>query len=293
MHKSFLPLLFMGSLCLPKAQAFELSTKDETGQNVPIEIDAKSGITCEQKGRVCTAKGDVVVTQGDTKLTCDTLKAYFHMDASGKPQGLERLEAIGSVHMTNTVKTQEARSNHADFLVDTSHLTMTGGDLFLTMGDTHVSARDSLEYYDQTGHAEARGDVRVVKGEKLLEAQEVDAYFTKDKEDKRKLERLEARHDVFVSTPEDMAEGDAGVYTDADEVVVLNGRVKLTKKGQGQMVGERGRFDMKQGVSFLLPATGVDKSAPLATMGAAQNQGSTGRVKVLLLPQKKKDESGA
>ena len=289
----FLVFLGVGLIYPTIVPAFELSAKDENGQNVPIEIDAKSGITCEQKGRICTAQGDVIVTQGQTKLTCDTLKAFFHMNEKGTPEGLERLEAHGQVHMTNPESQQEAKSARADFDVDGAHLIMTGGPLTLSVGGTHVVAKDALEYFDHENKAIARGDVRITKEDKLLCAQEMDAYFVKDQEDKNKLDRLEARKDVFVSTPQDVAEGNAGTYTDSDEVVILEGNVRLTKKGQGQMVGERGRFDMKNGASVLLPAKGVDKTSLPATMGPDQNQANSGRVKVLLLPQKKKDDSGA
>lgn len=293
MQLPFCVVLLMGAVFAAKSSAFELSAKDANGKNVPIEIDAKSGITCEQKGRVCTAQGDVIVTQGATKLTCDTLKAFFHMNKNGAPEGLQRLEAHGRVHMTNPEGGQEARAARADFDVENAHLTMTGGPLTLTVGGTHVAAKEALEYFDHDNKAMARGDVRITKEDKLLCAQEIDAYFKKDQEGKSKLDRLEARRDVFVSTPQDVAQGNAGTYTDGDEVVILEGNVRLTKKGQGQMVGERGRFDMKNGASVLLPAKGVDKNALPATMGADQKPTSTGRVKVLLLPQKKKDVSGA
>ncbi len=258
--------------------AFSFVGKTGDSGAIPVEIDAASGITCEKKGQVCTARGNVIVTHGDTTLTCDVLKAFFQMDAQDRPQDLIRLEAHGNVRIKAKNGAQRATGDVGVFHVKTSHAVLTGSSLFLALGETHVRARDSLEYFEQKKLAVAKGEASVEKQGKLLKADQLDAYF-KENHQKETLDHVDATGNVFASTADDIAQGDRGVYTNADEVVVLTGNVRITKKGQGRMMGERGRYDMKNGVASLLPpekGSQGPSSAPKT------------RVKVLLIPRQEK-----
>lgn len=280
---SFFWGLWSGDVC-----GFQLSQTSPDGQAVPIEIDAQSGITCTQKGRVCTARGDVIVRRGDLTMTCDVLTATFQVDPQGRPQDLIRLDAVGTVRMKSDDDTQRAASDRAVFHVPQSHLVLTGKTLFLGVGQTTVHARDSLEYFDTQKKAIAKGEARLEKEDRLVRAQYMEAFFHEDSNKKLGLDRVSAQGDVFVSTPTDVAQGDEGVYTDKDEVVILTNNVRITRQGQGHMVGQRGRFDMKNGVAHLLPALGDKTGNVDAGMAVSPQLASAGRVKVLLLPRQPK-----
>jgi lipopolysaccharide export system protein LptA len=258
--------------------AFSFAGKTGESGSLPVEIDAASGITCEKKGQVCTARGNVIVTHGDTTLTCDVLKAFFHMDNQDRPQELIRLEAHGNVRIKAKEGAKRAAADVGVFHVKTSHAVLTGRDLFLALGETNVRARDSLEYFEQKKLAVAKGEASVEKKGKLLKADQLDAYF-KESHQKDTLDHVVATGNVFASTQDDVAQGDRGVYTDADEVVILTGNVRITKRGQGRMMGERGRYDMKNGFAALLPAE-----------NGGQNPSASpkSRVKVLLIPRQEK-----
>jgi lipopolysaccharide export system protein LptA len=279
---------FLGCLSAGQVFGFQFTKTSPDGQAFPIEIDAQSGITCEQKGRVCTARGDVIVRRGDLTMTCDVLTATFQLDAQGRPQDLILLDAVGSVRMKSDDGTQRSASDRAIFHVPQSHLVLTGKTLFLGVGKTTVHARDSLEYFDVEKKAIAKGEARLEKEDRLVRAQHMEAFFNDDANDKLILDRVIAHGDVFVSTPTDVAQGDEGVYTDKDEVVVLKNNVKITRQGQGHMVGQRGRFDMKKGVAHLLPAL-RDKAGNVdSPMAVSPQPATSGRVKVLLLPRQPK-----
>lgn len=280
--------LLIGFLWTGHVFGFQLSKTSVDGQAIPVEIDAQSGITCTQKGQVCTARGDVIVRHSDLTMTCDVLTATFELDAQGRPQDLVRLDAVGNVRIKSNDATQRAAGDRAVFHVPQSHLVLTGSTPFFAVGETTVYARDSLEYFDVQKKAIAKGHARLEKADRLVRAQHMEAFFYEDTNKKTTLDKVLAHGDVLVSTPTDIAQGDEGVYTNKNEVVVLKNNVRITRRGQGHMVGQRGRFDMKNGVAHLLPTSGDSAGNVGSNMAVSPQPASEGRVKVLLLPRQPK-----
>ena len=153
-------------------------------------------------------------------------------------------------------------------------------------GDRVVTARDSLEYWDNKQMAVARGNAVVVNEDKRLSGSIVTAYFTpsgsqsesrsesggngsgqgkkpggQNKSQKsggtdggdqqQKIRRIEAFENVRVSSPGQIAVANTGVYDVESGIATLYGSVKITRE-DNQLNGEYGEVNLNTGVSRML-----------------------------------------
>ncbi len=249
-----------------------------TGSGAPLEIFADRGIEWLRSERKYVARGNALARQGDTQVAADVLTAHYRESgaaASGSPDSgaadsgaadsgaggqrggnIYRIVAEGNVVITSP--DQVAYAERAVYFVDEQIAVLRGGNLRLETAEEVVTARDSLEYwenYQGTPVAVARGDATVLADGRRLEAEELVATLRPDDSGQTEIVQIDAFGEVEISSPEEYARGDRGVYYVKEEVAILAGDVRITQ-GETQLNGQRAEVNMATGVSRLLPTSG-------------------------------------
>jgi lipopolysaccharide export system protein LptA len=268
------------------AQGLNLGAASE---DRPIAISATSGIEWQQDAQVYIARGNAVAKRGTTEVYADTLTAHYRPSkGAGGETEIYRLNADG--HVTIKGETQTVVGDQAVWDVDQQTGIVTGKGLKLTTTTDVVTARDSLEWYDQKQIAVARGDaVAVRENVKRVRADVLTAHMTKDKakpgatkpaaqpaklpasapaakpgvaagppgagDESSRISRIDAQGNVIVSTATDIGRGDYGVYNADTGLVTLLGNVTITR-GDNAIRGQYAVVDMNNNVSRMLPTAG-------------------------------------
>ena len=173
------PLVWLCSAAFPAA-AQGLNPGAVT-EDRPVAISAASGIEWQQDAQVYIARGNAVAKRGTTEVYADTLTAHYRPSkTAGSDTEIYRLDADG--HVTIKGETQTVVGDQAVWDVDQQTGIVTGKALKLTTPTDVVTARDSLEWYDQKQIAVARGDAVAVKENvKRIRADVLTAHMTKAK----------------------------------------------------------------------------------------------------------------
>ncbi|HUB97211.1 MAG TPA: LptA/OstA family protein [Stellaceae bacterium] len=279
----------------PQQQGLAGAAAQSNGQ--PIHIEADTGIEWQQQNHVYIARGNATATRGDDTVKADTLTAFYRLTANaqtppspppstkssaeqplgGGPTEIYRLEADG--HVIFTTPTQTLTADNAVYDLDQALLVATGTDLKLTTPRDTITARDSMEWYDRQQMGVARGNAIAVSGDRRVSADVLTAHVTKDPTTgTSRISRIDANGNVVVSSPDQIARGDDGVYDLATGIATLEGHVSLTR-GQNELRGRYAVVDLNTNVSRLLsepPGTKVTGPPP--------------RVVGLIVPRRKPDQ---
>lgn len=281
----FLALLFQSF----PARAQELAFGGNKNGS-PIVIEADSGIEWQQNAQVYIARGHAVAKRGDTELRADTLKAFYRRvkgaQKNGAPregaanagsQGLiagsetqiYRVDADGHVVMKGPGRT--VIGDHAVYDVDRGIAVITGKHLRFITPNEVVTAKKSLEWYDQKGIAVARGDAIAVHRDRRIRADVLTAYLVKagkgakkprapkkgaktllaGGEGGEKVARIDAVGHVVVTTPTEVSRGDYGVYDARKGIVTLLHHVSITR-GQDTVRGQYAVVDLNRNISRIM-----------------------------------------
>ena len=117
---------------------------------------------------------------------------------------------------------------------------------------------DQLEVQQQEQLATFTGNVDAVQGDLVLSADRLRVYYYGSDQQapagaSSSIRRIEAEGNVFVSSPEETAQGAAGVYDVASNQLSLEGSVVLTQD-ENVIRGERLEIDLVSGQSRVLAA---------------------------------------
>lgn len=192
----------------------------------------------------------------------------------GNSTEIFRMEADGNVRIAT--ETQTVYGDHAVYDVDQGLLVVTGKHLKLETPRDTVTARDTLEWYDEKQLAVARGDAVAVREGKRLRGDVLTSEVVKDQNGSSHISRIDAQGNVLVSSLDQIARGDAGVYNVDTGIATLTGRVTLTR-ADNELRGQYAVVDLNNNVSRLL-------SAPPS---AKLTEGRAPRVEGLLVPRPK------
>src|SRR6516165_3379651 len=246
--------IWFPSLCVCLCSAWSAAAQGlnlgAASEDRPIAISATSGIEWQQDAQVYIARGNATAKRGTTEVYADTLTAHYRPNADG--------------HVTIKGETQTVVGDQALWDVDQQMGIVTGKALKMTTTTDVVTARDSLEWYDQKQVAVARGDaVAVRENVKRVRADVLTAHMTKDKakpaetksgarlaksapsdptakpgvaaglpgasDESSRISRIDAQGNVIVSTATDIGRGDYGVYNADTGLVTLLGNVTITR----------------------------------------------------------------
>ena len=286
------------------------------GDNSPLQIQADSGIEWQQDRHVYVARGNAVATRGPGEIHADTLIAHYREAKGGGNTGanteIYRVEAEGHVLLKRDAQT--VVGDRAVYDVDQAIAVVTGKGLQLTTPTDVVTARDSLDWYDQRQIAVARGNAVATRNGKTIKGDVLTAYLVKTapapaKEGapggraapmpakppvapatfrggapgvasgaESKISRVDAQGHVVIRNAADTGRGDFGVYKADTGIATLIGNVVI-ERGKDVIRGQRGVMDLNNNVSRMMPGGGPG-AAPQRVQGLFVRQEPGGRATV-------------
>ncbi len=214
----------------------------------PLEINADQGIEWRRDQNTYVASGNARASRGDLELFADVLTAHYR-DAPDGSSEIYKITADGNVRIVSP--NEQAQGDRGAYDVDNGVVVLLGENLRLTTPDEVITARDSLEYWEQKQMAVARGDALAKREDRRISADVLAAHYEPGADEKLELRRIEAYGNVEVETEKEFASGDRGTYFVDKELATLQGGVKITR-GQNQMNGDYAEVDLVTGVSRLL-----------------------------------------
>ena len=245
---SFLALMAAGIVSGPApvhAQSLKAGNSDEA----PVTVEADDGIEWIREDQMYVARGNARAERGGVTVAADTLTALYR--ETGGATDIYRLEAIGNVVITS--EKQTGYGERAVYDLDEAVAVMLGTKAppRLETGTETITARDSLEYWDKRQIAVARGNAMAKKDDRTIRADTLIARFEEDATGTLVAKRMDAVGNVVITTAEEVARGDEGIYNVDSETAILQGNVRITR-GENQLNGERAEVNLKTGISKLL-----------------------------------------
>lgn len=232
-------------LCMASAvSAQSVVASDGDG---PVEINAEDGIEWQRDTKAYIARGNARAARGGVEILADTLTAFYRDGKEGGDQEVFRIDADGNVRVQS--KSEKAFGDKGVYHVDQAVFVLVGRKLRLETASAVITARDTLEYWDQRQLAVARGEAIVDGSDGRLRADILTARIAKS--GKRDIDQIDAFGNVLVSTGTEIARGDEGVYNPRTEVATLCGNVKITR-GKNQLNGTCAEVNLKTGRSRLI-----------------------------------------
>lgn len=255
----------------------------------PVEIVARDGIEWDRENMRYIARGAARVVQGDKTIEAETLTAFYRQPEGGGTE-IYRYTASGSVRLSTP--TQRAFADNGVYDVTTGIVVLTGRSMRIVTSEQEITARDSIEYWEQKRMAVARGDALVSgRDGRRIAGDTLAAYFEDapaspapapassprapapapaparqqqgstplpgEPGSGQRLDRVEAFGNVIVTTPSEVAQGEKGVYNARTGIALLTGAVKLTR-GPNQANGDFLELNLNNGLYKLgcRPGTG-------------------------------------
>ncbi len=262
----------------PTALAQGLLTK---GGDAPVTINADDGIEWVRDEKKYIARGNASANRNNATVNADTLTAFYREKTEGGGQEIFRVDADGNVRISTDA--QQAVGDKAVYHVDKAVFVLVGKNLKLTSSQGVLTARDSLEYWEEKRLAVARGDAVVVQDGQRVRADVMTAHMetaadsatpkTKPKKKKAKVKprkpksaakkspgaelgfgggdsqirQVDAFGNVHISLQKAIVRGDTGVYVPSRGVATLCGNVRITS-GKNQLNGKCAEVNLRTGI---------------------------------------------
>lgn len=253
--------------------------------NQPLDVTCDQGMEFAKDGREIIARVNAKAVRGNTTVLGDTLTAYYRdkkpVDGAAPPPPKEdkqnadgsgtggsevwRVVADGNVDIFSP--TQHAYGDHADYNIDDAVVVMTGDHLKMTSPKDIVTARDTLEYWENKHQAVARGDaVAITDQGKRIQADTLVADFAKNKQGQDVIQVAHGYEHVVLTTATDVVTGDRADYVVETGIVTVTGSVKMTR-GDNQLNGGYAVVNLNTGISKMFPAPPGGKAADRQVKG--------------------------
>ncbi len=257
----------LAALPLSGAQAQGLANLQSSDE--PLEVYAEEGIEWHRDEKLYLARGKARAVNGEVTINAELLKAYYRESEESSSE-IYLLVAEGDVLIQSANET--ITGDTATYSLDDAVMVMRGNNLKMVTkdGKDTITARDSLEYWEERKIAVARGDAQAIHEDKKINAEVLVAHFIDGATEKLEVERVEGKGNVRIRTPTDYVEGEEGIYFVEREFATLRGDVKITRE-ENQMNGQYAEVDLVTGISKLL--------------GNAPGSEDKGRVQGLILPK--------
>lgn len=248
----------------------------------PLAIDADNGIEWRRDEQVYVASGHAKAVRGDVTVSADRLVAHYRSDnaKAARPTdtnnpgagNIYRVDAIGNVVISTP--SERAVGDHGIYDLEKAVMVLTGGNLKLTTPTQTITARDSLEYWDQRKLAVARGDAVAVDKDRRVSADVLTAHVAQDaKGNASRISRIDAFGNVRVSTPTQIAQSAKGVYNLDSQIATLVDRVRVTQ-GHNQLNGDYAEVNLNTGVSRMLSGQAAGKAGARVSALIVPSEGS-------------------
>ena len=265
--------LFCGCMVLALPALAQTQPPAGGNQAQPVVITARQTLEWHRNDSTYIARGDVSMTQGDANLRADTIVADYRQTDSRSE--IYRMTATDHVRLTD--QGSIAVGDKAVYEVDRGLATLTGKALKLTLPQQVVTARDRMEYFTETGRANAVGQAHAVDGDDTIDADILSAILEPAGQDApetaktgqaakaraaksqpgggRQLARLEAQGHVVIVTPTETLRGDKGDYEKRQNLAHLYGHVTI-KRGPNILQGDSADIDLNTNISRMHAAPG-------------------------------------
>jgi lipopolysaccharide export system protein LptA len=217
-------------------------------KKLPVDVQADNAIEWHQDEKAYVARGNASAVRGTTTVYADVLTAYYR-ESKDKGTDVYRMTAEGNVHVVSP--SQQIFGEHGVYDNDKQFGVMTGAGLKLVTQTDVVTARDSLEYYDNTKISVARGEAIAVRNLNRMRADTLVAQFKEDANGNLVMDRLDGIGNVLITTPTDVALCDRVMYSVNTDIAVLVGDVKITR-GDDQVNGDAAEMNMKTHVNRVM-----------------------------------------
>jgi lipopolysaccharide export system protein LptA len=249
----------------------------------PIAIDADEGIEWRRDEKVYIATGNAKAVRGDVTVTAHRLIAYYRdrdparvavaQPADSNTPATDIYRLVAEKDVTISTPTQTARGEHGVYDVDRSVLVLTGSNLSLVTTQDRITARDSLEYWDERKIAVARGDGVMVRADRRVQGDVLTAHIQEDKRtNESKVTEVDGFGNVRISTPSQIAQGAKGVYNLVTNIAYLVDDVRVTQ-GKNQLNGDYGEVNLNTNVSRMLSGPSAGRPGQRVRSLLVPNQG--------------------
>ena len=238
-----------------------------------LEVTATGTLEWLKGEQMYVARQNAVARRNDTTVKADELVAHYRIP-KGQTSGSEISQVTAEGNPVELLSpTAVAYGQHGIYDLDKQVVILTGDNLKLITTQDVITAKDSLEYFEETGIGVARGDAVAIQGDDKLTADTIAAKFAKqsgsgDRKNQPKpaqagngpdqakpksgLERLDAKGHVVLVTPTDVITGDEGVYNPVLDQATVLGNVHVTRD-KNQLDGVRAEVDLATGISRVYP----------------------------------------
>ena len=279
------------------ASAAPASQPDEIGlarSDQQLYVYADEGIEWDKDASEFIARVNAKAERGNTTVIGDTLTAYTrskqptagaaeHPTPPPKAAAADPASPAGDTEVWRVVAdgnveiftpTQHAYGDHGDYNIDDAVVVLTGDHLKMTTPQDIVTARDTLEYWEDKHQLVARGDAVAIRAEKRIQADLLVADFAENKQKQMVVQVAHGYDHVVLTTPTDVVTGDRADYVVETGIVTVTGSVKITR-GNNQSNGNYAVVNLNTGISKLLAGPPGGKPADR-------------QVRALLVPSPKK-----
>jgi len=224
----------------------------------PVEVTADKSLEWYQDQSIYVARGNAKAVSGELTVTADLLTAHKRekpLKSKDKKQqkssgDIDRLTAEGNVIILKS--NAKITGDRAIDDIDKHVVVVTGDKLRYETANQVVTAHESLEYWDETKIAVARGRAVAIKGERRITGDVLTAEFRNQPNGKDQLYKMTAVGNVTVVTKTDIVRGDKGVYDAARDIAIITGHVRITRPDGTELTGDVGESDFASNQSRLL-----------------------------------------
>lgn len=217
----------------------------------PLEITADNTLEWLRSDKRFIARGNALAVQGTSSVAAQTLTADYRESEDGGIQ-IHTLKAETSVILSSNES--KALGDLAVYDLDKGLATLTGNDLRMTSPDQTVTAKEKFEYWVEDGRLNAIGNAVAIRpkangqGQDKLAADVISAVLKDNAKGQRVLHTLEAKGNVVITTPTEIATGNYGIYRASTNMAELQGNVVITR-GPNVLKGDRAEVDMNTNTS--------------------------------------------
>jgi lipopolysaccharide export system protein LptA len=261
----------------------EKPPKDEAPK--PIEVTADESLEWYQDQHIYVARGHAKAVRNDMVVEADILKAHereqlakdttkgktatpakpvpatapANTPAAGMKQtsgdknetgDIDKMEADGNVRITDPKS--RTLGDHAIYDLNTHTILVTGNNLRYETEKQTVTAKDSLEYYEDKKVAVARGHAIEDDATRHIEGDVMTAEFADTPNGQNDLTKVTAEGHVVVVTKTDTVFGDHGVFDSARNIAIITGNVHITRPDGTQLTGDVAESDFNNNESRIL-----------------------------------------
>ncbi|MDD3183078.1 MAG: LptA/OstA family protein [Alphaproteobacteria bacterium] len=279
-----LSLLVLAGPAVAKNKMTANNSEPDPPPSEMIDISADQSLEWYQDTKLYVARGKAKAIRGDMIVEADLLTAHQRdtktppkedkASPSQKTQGagnIDQMTAEGHVYIHDLK--QQAFGDKAVYDMDQRAFKMTGANLkYMTEKDI-VTARDSLEYYEDRQVALAKGRAIGEHQGNRVEADVLSAQFGRTAAGQMEMTQMFGKGNVLITTKDGgLSRGDNAVYDVKKNIAILTKNVRITR-GETQLSGDKAEVNFTTNQSRLI------------------NSG-TGRVRALLPSSNKKNKKG-